>query len=118
MKLFLLQFVPTAHFPLALRRKLHISHHNKTNQQNRTPIKTTYIGDEAFRSSGISCVTIPASVISFGNRAFYQCGALTSATFAAGATVIGTNAFYDCPSLTAAVIPTSVTNIGVQAFRN
>ena len=60
--------------------------------------------------------TIPNSVSSIGNRAFYGCGSLTSVTIGDSVTSIGKYAFYNCDSLTSVTIPDSVTAIGKDAF--
>jgi hypothetical protein len=90
-------------------------------------------------------VTIPNSVTSIANRAFYFCASLTSVTINSDAIVnkaytsfdnlsdifgsqvteyiigdnvkgIGEYAFYECSSLTSITIPNSVTGIGEGAF--
>ena len=60
--------------------------------------------------------TIPNSVTSIGNQAFYWCTGLTSVTIPNSVTSIGNNAFYICISLTSIEIPNSVTSIGNEAF--
>ncbi len=62
--------------------------------------------------------TIPSSVTSIGNYAFYFCDSLKSVTFGKGSklTSIGYDAFYYCTSLTSIVLPSSVTSIGYGAF--
>lgn len=50
-----------------------------------------YIGANAFRESGLTSVTIPATVDSVGDNAFYDCKSLTSANI--NAKVIGKFAF-------------------------
>ena len=63
-----------------------------------------------------SSYTIPNSVTSIGDGAFYHCTSLTSVTIGSGVTSIGTAAFDYCFSLTSVTIPNSVTNIGYGAF--
>ena len=60
--------------------------------------------------------TIPNSVTSIGEYAFYDCSSLTSVVIGNGVTSIGEYAFYDCSSLTSVVIGNGVTSIGVYAF--
>ena len=60
--------------------------------------------------------TIPNSVSSIGNRAFYGCGSLTSVTIPDSVTTIGEYAFYDCDSLISVTIGDSVPGIGERAF--
>ena len=60
--------------------------------------------------------TIPSSVTSIGDYAFYGCGSLTSITIPNGATSIGDWTFGDCTGLTSVTIPDSVTSIGDNAF--
>ncbi len=60
--------------------------------------------------------TIPGSVTSIGDSAFYYCRSLTSVVIPNSVTSIGDRAFYYCTSLTSVVIPDSVTSIGNYAF--
>ena len=60
--------------------------------------------------------TIPNSVKSIGDDAFYGCRSLTSVTIPNGVTSIGSSAFYYCFSLTSVTIPNGVTSIGDWAF--
>ena len=60
--------------------------------------------------------TIPNSVTSIGNYAFYNCSGLTSVTLGNSVTYIGSYAFQNCSGLTSVTIPNSVTTIGNNAF--
>ena len=60
--------------------------------------------------------TIPDSVTSIDNRAFYSCKSLTSVTIPNSVTIIGERAFSYCTSLTSVTIPDSVTSICDYAF--
>ena len=61
-------------------------------------------------------VTIPNSVTSIGDSAFYGCSSLTSITIPNSVTSIRRSAFNSCTSLTSITIPNSVTTIGNKAF--
>jgi hypothetical protein len=81
------------------------------------PSSVTSIGDGAFWScESLTSITIPSSVTSIGMMAFYECTSLTSVTISAGVTSIGGCAFYMCTSLTSVTIPSSVTSIYANAF--
>ena len=83
------------------------------------PNSITSIMDSAFwYCYSLTNITIPNSVISIENNAFYQCYPLTNITISNSVTSIGNNAFYYCHSLTSATIPNSVTSIGDSAFTN
>lgn len=62
--------------------------------------------------------TIPASVTSIGEYAFYDCKSLTSVVIGNSVTSIGDYAFSGCHSLTSIEIPNSVTSIGDWTFSN
>ena len=67
--------------------------------------------------SGLTSVTIPNSVTSIEDYAFYRCSSLTSVTIPNSVTSIGTCAFRGCSGLTSVTIPNSVTSIGSSAFK-
>ena len=76
------------------------------------------IGDRAFYDcSAITNITFSQRINSFGSRAFAQCGALESVVMPTNLTAISESAFEDCSSLTTLELPLSLESIGVAAFR-
>ena len=76
----------------------------------------THIGTYAFNNfTGVTNVTLPASLESIGNYAFRNCAALSGVTLPQGLTGIGSTAFASA-GLTSVTIPGSVTTIGTLAF--
>ena len=81
------------------------------------PNSVTSIGDGAFwRCSSLTSLTIPNSVTSIGDYAFHECPSLTSLTIPNSVTSIGDNTFSWCKCLTSLTIPDSVTSIEKSAF--
>ena len=81
------------------------------------PNSVTSIGDLAFYyCSGLTSVTIPNSVTSIGDLAFAYCERLSSLTFGNSVTSIGREAFVGCERLISLTIPNSVTSIGAGAL--
>jgi hypothetical protein len=81
------------------------------------PNSVTFVGDMAFRGSGLTSVIIPNSVTDIGQYAF-SCNYLTSATLGNGLTSIEDSVFDGCSSLTSITIPNNITSIGPGAFGN
>ncbi len=82
------------------------------------PGSVTSIGDRAFYDcSGLSRVTIPNGVTSIGDEAFRGCSGLSRVTIPNGVTSIGDEAFRDCSGLSRVTIPNGVTSIGDEVFR-
>ena len=77
----------------------------------------TSIGNEAFKGTAITSVTIPDSVTSIGNRVFRQCSNLVSVRIGNGVTSIGEGAFHST-GITGVTIPDSVTSVGDFVFHS
>jgi hypothetical protein len=82
------------------------------------PSTVTSIGDIAFYYSGLTNITIPGSVTNLGLGTFAICSSLTSVTIQGGVTSIGERSFNYCTSLTSVTLPDSITDIGDDAFYN
>lgn len=65
---------------------------------------------------GVTSITIPNSVTSIGDSAFYGCTNLTEVNIPEGVTEIDDAAFWGCTNLTSITIPESMTKIGNSAF--
>ena len=63
-------------------------------------------------------VSLPKGLTTIGNRAFYDCSALTSVDIPNSVTSIGKWSFINCKSLTSVVIPEGVTIIREATFVN
>ena len=81
------------------------------------PATVTTIGHDCFRSTSIATMMIPASVTSIGDMCFAYITSLNTFTFASGSqlTSIGGNAFRQA-SITTISIPPLVTSIGGWTF--
>ena len=78
--------------------------------------KVTAFGDYCFSCSGLTSITIPSSVTSFGDGCFAYCRALTSITIPTSVTSLGNRCFEGCSGLTSITIPSSVTSLGDLCF--
>lgn len=66
--------------------------------------------------NGCNSSTIPNTVVSIENYAFWGCMSITSITIPNSVVTIGDNTFSDCTSLVSMKIPNSVITIGDSAF--
>ena len=72
----------------------------------------------AYAEASGTTYTIPNSVTTIRDDAFYDCNSITSVTIPDSVTTIGVHAFYRCESLTSVTIGNSVTKIGWGAFED
>ena len=81
------------------------------------PNTVTTIADHAFYGcTALTRITIPNSITRIGNNAFFHCTALTSISIPNSVTVIDYGAFSECVGLTSVTIPNSVTEICYGVF--
>ncbi len=67
-------------------------------------------------SSGLISVEMPDSVVSIGEKAFYQCPNLSSVSLPSSLQTVGADAFGQCTGLASLVIPESVKEVGRKAL--
>lgn len=83
------------------------------------PLSVTTIENQAFYyCSSLSSITIPSSVTTIGDNVFNNCSGLISITIPSSVNTIGDGAFFNCTGLIAINIPSSTTAIGIRAFYN
>lgn len=80
------------------------------------PASVDSIGYQAFANTKITSVELPATVSKLGSQLFYQCRSLVAARLADGFTEVPDNLFYNCSNLTSVEIPEGVVKIGDYAF--
>ena len=94
-----------------------ISGFDKAIKSVSIPDSVTSIGEKAFwNCTSLASVVISDSVMSIGNGAFSDCTSLASVTIPDSVTSIGARAFYNCMSLASVNIPDSITSIGGSSF--
>ncbi|WP_147007667.1 leucine-rich repeat protein, partial [Levilactobacillus spicheri] len=96
----------------------YLSNLSSVDFSNDPDLKT--IGDLAFVSSGLTQLTLPASVTTIGNEAFTYNSHLTSVTLPASLTSLGTTAFASDEALTSVDLSqaTQLTTLSDHAFEN
>lgn len=77
----------------------------------------TSIGSYAFSFDlSVTDVTLPSSLKTIGNDAFWGCYGLTSVVIPEGVTTIGAYAFEQCSAIKTITVPASATKFGDRAF--
>ncbi len=75
------------------------------------------IGENAFyNNEQLTSIIIPDNVVSIGKACFERCINLSTVSLGNGLTDIGDSAFHYCTKLTSIVIPDNVTSLGEYAF--
>ena len=82
------------------------------------PESVVSIGDGAFRKSGLTSLTVPATVQSIGMNLCYECADLVTVKIYAPIAEIGQLAFSRCTKLESVTLPSTLTTINWQAFWN
>ncbi|HNX29631.1 MAG TPA: leucine-rich repeat protein [Syntrophomonadaceae bacterium] len=80
------------------------------------PSGLTSIGNQAFYGTGLTSVTIPATVKTIGLRAFAECASLKTVRLPSTLITIESGTFSDCTSLTGVTMVNGVQTIGIDAF--
>lgn len=80
------------------------------------PNSVTTIGEWAFYGCSLTGVTIGNNVTNIDNNAFFDCDNLVSITLGSSVVTIGNSAFASCSNLVSVTIPSSVASIGNSAF--
>lgn len=76
----------------------------------------TGIGDSAFENSGVTSVTLPATVTSIGSYTFQGCTELAGITLPDGITEVGTGVFMNCSALAEVILPQALHTLPTRAF--
>lgn len=71
----------------------------------------TSITDSAFSRANLTSITIPGSVTTIGDSAFFGCRGLSNVSIANGVAVIGPFAFYNCFSLRSLTMPPALSSL-------
>ena len=81
--------------------------------------RVTKIYNNAFQSTALRTITLPDTLKSIGQNAFYNCTSLQEIIIPASVTTIGPNAFRTCSSMTRAIfLGTPSSSIGSGTFDN
>lgn len=73
------------------------------------------ISDGAFMNSAISSITLPDSIVTIGQRAFYECSNLQAITIPNNVEVIRPYTFFGCTALNTITSPDSLKYVAINA---
>ena len=74
----------------------------------------TYIGTDAFRSTGLETVELPSTLLNIGTGSFAYCKQLRHITFPESLTTLPNGTVFGCEQLESLIIPEGVTYCGFQ----
>ena len=80
------------------------------------PATIRYIGQSAFKNSDLVTINLPEALTDIGSGAFYYCEKLSSIVIPSGVTEIKGSTFYCCRQLHSITIPNTVKTIEGSAF--
>lgn len=81
------------------------------------PDTITTIGDRAFANSrNMVSIAFGSNVITIGAQAFSECNGLSIVMLPEGVATIGNGAFFGCDNLEMASLPTTLVSVGANAF--
>ncbi len=84
--------------------------------RNNTSNPLYYAHHLYLNGTEVTELTVPNSVTTINDYAFYGCSGITKITMPYSVTTIGNYAFFNCKGLAEITIPYSVTSIGIYAF--
>lgn len=82
------------------------------------PSYVTKIGDYAFPNAKFEEITVPNTITTIGEKAFYNNRLLKKVTLPDTITLIGADSFNNCAELKEINLPNSIEYIGTGAFNN
>ena len=81
------------------------------------PDSVVFIGNRAFRGTGLKTAELPDSALDLGFSIFANCKSLTSAKLPNGLSVVPSSTFEDCAALAAVTLPSAMTEVEISAFK-
>ncbi len=82
------------------------------------PYYVTYVGNEAFRNSGIKSISLPDTITVLSDGIFQNCANLTAVYVSESLKTISDDAFNGCSSLASIELPYTLISIGQRAFKD
>ncbi len=87
-------------------------------KQFEIPVSVIELGNQVFEGSGLTSITVPATVTKMGHSIFKYCYELSEVVLNTKATELPANMFESCTALTEVNISEYIANIGDNCFKN